>query len=197
MPCDEPIGHDIYNRRIVSQKSSHDTLILEVSFVHNCAAELEAELKATNDSLFINLENVSEVYAACNCSYSMFFMLTEVQDSCFKLFVDSTAYKFSKSKYINFPPNKINKKLLKNKTNSDGKKIGYWKIKTKYGVIISYYGDGSTFNNYSLWRKKLNKKNEVVSVSILKITPDPMESYHMILERDSYLKIISEIEANL
>ena len=194
LPCNKTIGQDIYNRRIISQKLSHDTLYLEVGFVHNCAAILESELNVSNDSLFLNLENVSEAYAACNCCYTMLFILIDVPNSSYKLFIDSAEYKFAKSKYIDFPPREIPKKLLKNKTNDEGKKIGYWKIKTKHGFLISYYGDGSTLNNSALWIKKLNTKNEVASVSILRITPDVKESYNAVLDKDFYLKILAEIE---
>jgi hypothetical protein len=194
LPCNETIGQDLYNRRIISQKLSHDTLFLEVGFVHNCAAILKSELKVNNNSLFLNLENVSEAYEACNCCYTMLFTIIDVPNSSYKLFIDSTEYKLSKSKYIDFPPREISKKLLKNETNAEGKKIGYWKIKTQHGFTISYYGDGSAYNNRSLWKKEYKTKNELVSVSILRIRPDVIESYNAEIDKDFYLKIIAEIE---
>ena len=196
MPCKDAIGHNIYRNRIISEKRSGDSLIFEIGFVDNCAAELAPALTSRNDTLFLELPNISEAYAACNCCFTMLFYISDVADRPYKLFVDSMEFAYSKSRYIDFPPNeKIPEKQLKNQRNATGKRIGYWKVENKYGYTISYYGDGSTPNNSSIWRKSFNSENKLEEFSMLKITPDITESFHMFFGAEEYLKIIAEIEA--
>lgn len=196
LPCKQAIGHNIYRNRIISEERSGDSLVLEIGFVHNCSAVFAPALTSRNDSLFIELPNISEVYAACDCCFSMLFYISGMADRPYTLFVDSTEFVYSKYRYIDFPPNeKIPENQLKNERNMAGKRIGYWKVEFEKRYSISYYGDGSTPNNLSIWRKSFNAENKLEGFSMLKITPDITESFHMSFDAEEYLRILAEIEA--
>ncbi len=198
LPCKEAIGHNIYQNRIISQIRSGDTLLLEIEFIANCAVELSPTLSSRNDTLFLELTNVSEIYAACDCCYNMLLSIFDPSGKSYKLFVDETEFPYSKSRYIDFPPREIPKKLLKNKTDKEGKRIGYWKTETKNGYSIAYFGNGSTYKNHPVWRKNFNAANELTGVNIFKVARDgTMEIYYMVVETEEYLRIITEIEAGL
>lgn len=198
LPCQEAIGHNIYKDRIISQTCSGDTLLLEIGFTQNCAAELSPSLTSRNDTLFLELSNISEIYAACNCCYTMLLFILDTSGHAYKLFVNETEFPYSKSRYIDFPPREVSKKLLKNETNPNGQKIGYWKTETKNGYSISYFGNGSTYKNHPVWRKSFNSKGELREVGIFKVALDETnEIYYMVIEVEEYLKVITEIEAGL
>jgi hypothetical protein len=192
LPCNN-YAENIYRKRIASQRLSHDTLYLEINFEANCSADLERSLRSISDSLFIDLEDVTEIHAACNCCYSMLFTITGIQDSKYKLFVNNREFKFSKSKYIDVPPRNIPKKLLKNELTADSLKVGYWKIKGKKGnYYIAFYGNGSSKNNYPIWIKYYNKKKEVTDVSV---KSEEEEDYSIGINPRMYEEILKEKEA--
>ncbi len=197
LPCKGEIGSNIYRDRIISQTRFGDSLLLEIGFIANCAVEFSPVLTSKSDTLFLELTNVSEAYAMCDCCYNMLFYILDTTDySSHKLFVNQKEFKLSKSRYIDFPTNeKISRKLLKNETNAQGLKVGYWGHKTKHGYYIYYYGDGSVVKNYAVWEKFFNDKKELETVSILLITPDITESYYVTLGKKHYLEIVAEIEA--
>lgn len=198
LPCKEAIGHNIYKDRIISQTCSGDTLLLEIGFTQNCAAELSPALTSHNDTLFLELPNISEAYSACDCCYTMLLSIFDTSGHAFKLFVNETEFPYSKSRYIDFPPREVSKKLLKNETNPNGQKTGYWKTETKNGYAISYFGDGSTYKNHPVWRKSFNSENELTGINIFKVALDETnEIYSMAFDAEEYLKIITEIEAGL
>lgn len=198
LPCKEAIGHNIYKDRIISQTCSGDTLLLEIGFTQNCAAELSPALTSHNDTLFLELPNISEAYAACDCCYTMLLSILDTSGHAFKLFVNETEFPYSKSRYIDFPPREVSKKLLKNETNPNGQKIGYWKTETKNGYTISYFGNGSTYKNHPVWRKSFNSEDELTGINIFKVALDETnEIYSMAFDVEEYLKVITEIEAGL
>ena len=199
LPCNEIVGHHLYRNRIISQTKSGDSLILEIGFIANCAIEFSPTLSSRNDTLFLDLTNISEIYAACDCCYNMLFYIADTTDnSSYNLLVNKEEFKFSKSRYIDFPPREVSKKLLKNQTNKEGKRIGYWKVKTKNGYYIAYYDNGSTYQNHPVWKKGFNSKNELTGVGIFKVAKDGTnEIYYTVVETEEYLSIIAEIEAGL
>ncbi len=198
LPCKEAIGSNIYKDRIISQTRSGDSLFLEIGFTHNCAAEFSPSLTSRHDTLFLELPNISEASAGCTCCFTLLLSVFDTSGKSYKLFVDETEFPYSKSRYIDFPPREIPKKLLKNKTDKEGKRIGYWKVETKNGYSIYYFGDGSTYKNHAVWRKNFNSANELTGVHIFKVARDgTMEIYYMVIETEKYLEIITEIEAGL
>lgn len=166
LPCNN-YWEDIYRERIAIQKFSNDTLYLEINFKANCSADLNPVFKSISDSLFIDLKNISEIYAACDCCYSMLFTITNISNTSYRLFVNNQEFTYSKSKYLAVPPRNIPKELLKNEFTADGSKIGYWKTKVDNGnYYIEYYGDRPSKDQYPLWIKSFNKKGEVTSITV-------------------------------
>ena len=197
LPCNN-YADDIYRERISSQRLSNDTLYLEIDFIHNCSVELAPEMQAKGDSLFINLKNVSEVYAACICCYSMLLTIAEMKDSSYNLIINDTPFLFSRSKYIDVPPGNIPKKELKNQISKNGLRIGYWKIKNKLqpgSYHISYYGFEPDSVNHPLWIKSFNKKNELISVSVQIIKPT--DRYMIYIDLKKYEEILLEKQISL
>lgn len=191
LPCSN-YWEDIYRERIASQRFSQDTLYLEVNLSANCAARFKSALKSTNDSLFIELKNISEIYDACNCCYTMLFTLTEMQDSIFTLFIDRQEFRFSKSRYIDVPPRNIPKELLRNKLTKDGLKVGYWKIKGHNGNYYHvFYGDDPSQDDNPLWVKSFNKKGELTSISVR--AGKPTDHYSIYVNLRKYEEILKEI----
>ncbi|MGV3609842.1 MAG: hypothetical protein ACO1N0_02765 [Fluviicola sp.] len=193
LPC-HAIGEVTLRERIASQTFSHDTLYLEINFTHNCDIDLEPSLHAGNDSLFIDLKNVSNIYAACNCCYSMVFTIAGVTDSSYKIFVNDREFHFSKSRYVDVPPRNIPKEWCKNEINSEGLKIGYWKtrIKKTGNTHLFYYGDGSKKDNPILWGKVYSKKGVLTSVAIT--IEEGSESYLYDIGLRMYEQILQENE---
>lgn len=197
LPCHN-YAEDIYRERISSQKLSNDTLYLEIDLIHNCSAQLEPEMHTNGDSLFINLKNVSDVYATCICCYSMLLTITEMENSTYNLIIDSTQFLFSSSKYIDVPPRNIPKKELKNQISKNGLRIGYWKNKSKIqpgSYYISYYGAEPDSINHPLWIKSFNKKNELISVSVEIIKPT--DRYMIYIDLKKYEEILLEKQITL
>ena len=167
LPC-YAMGEVIFKERIASQRMSQDTLFLEVNLSAYCDVDLKATLQSSHDSLFIDLKNVAEVFSICDCCYTMLFTITEVQNPSFTLFINNKKFKFSKSRYADFPPLQIPENLVKNESDASGKKIGYWGIKTKNGnYYLCYYGDGTSPDNEPLWKKCFSKKNQLDYVEVL------------------------------
>jgi|GEM_PF-3145518 len=193
LPC-SIYWEDIYRERIASQRFSHDTLYLEVNLSANCAVQFKPTLKSSNDSLFIELKNTSEIYDACNCCYTMLFTITGVQNSSFKLFINNKEFIFSKSKYIDIPPRNIPKELLKNEFTIDSLKKGYWKIEgIKGNYHIVFFGNEPSKENEPIWIKSFNKKGELTSVSVA--AEKPTDHYSIGINLRMYEQILNEIAA--
>ncbi|WP_341905006.1 hypothetical protein [Fluviicola taffensis] len=190
LPC-YAFGEVIFKERIASQRFSYDTLYLEINLSANCAAQFKSTLKSTNDSLFIELKNISEIYDACDCCYTMLFTITEMQDSIFKLFIDQQEFRFSKSKYIDVPPRNIPKELFKNELTKDGLKVGYWKIKGQNGNYYNvFYGNDPNQDDNPLWVKSFNKKGELTSISVR--AGKPTDHYSINVNLRKYEEILNE-----
>lgn len=193
LPC-HAIGEVTLRERIASQMVSQDTLYLEINFSDNCDVDLKPIFHSGKDSLFIDLKNVSDIYAACDCCYSMLFTIAGVPDSSFTLILNNKELKFSKSQYIDVPPRTIPKEWCKNEVNSDGLKIGYWKTRSKKtgNTYIFYYGDGSKRGNPVLWGKVYSKKGRLTSVSVT--IEEGSESYLYDIGLRMYEQILQENE---
>lgn len=169
LPCKEPVGNtQFFNQGILSQKSENETFRIQIGLIDNCSFELQPSASIENDTLKINLENISKTTVFCGCYFKVDLVLSEVKDSFNVILVNNEPVTSIKSKYIDFPPNDpIHKKWVKNKSDSRGNKIGYWRIREKSGFYyISYFGDGSFFENTPLWTKYFSNKNELFSLRI-------------------------------
>ena len=189
LPCSN-YWEDTYKERIASQRFSHDTLYLEISIKANCDVDLKPTIQSKRDSLFIDLKNVSQVYALCECCYTMLFTITGVQNPSFTLFVNNKEFRFCQSKYISVPPRNIPKELLKNELTIEDLKKGYWKTKLDHGNYdIEYYGSEPSKDRYPLWSKAFNKKGELTAVTI------SIEGYLIDVSPRMYEEILKEQEA--
>ncbi len=169
LPCNEPIGNtQILNQGILAQKWENDTFQIQIGFIDNCSFELKPSALIKNDTLKLNLENVSGTMAFCGCYFKVNLALSEITDSFNVVVVNNQPFKSIKSKYTDFPPNEpIPKKWVKNKLDNKGNKIGYWRIKGINGFYyISYFGDGSFPGNGPLWTKCFSNNNKLFSLEL-------------------------------
>lgn len=169
LPCHEPIGNSqIFNQGILFQKLENDTLRIKIGLIENCSFELKPSAFIKNDTLKLNLENVSETMAFCGCYFKVDLCLSEIKDSFKLVVVNNRPFESIKSKYVDFPPNDpIPKKWFTNQSDEKGNKIGYWRIKgiNKF-YYISYFGDGSFPGNEPFWIKCFSKNNELFSLEL-------------------------------
>jgi len=191
--CKDPIVYfQIIHNRLISQKIQGDSLTFTIGFTHNCAFDpKEPVFSLKNDSLYLQTNGLSESYAACECYFTMNFTLAEMADTIKTLIVDQQPLIRVKSKYIDFPKDEpIAKKLIKNKTDKQGRKVGYWIYRNQYGVYsIANYGDGSNYKNHFLWKKTfLDTTKELMSIDLY--CP---ENTLISIDKPQYVKILSEI----
>lgn len=190
LPCNH-FSEDVFRERIASQRFSQDTLYLELNFSANCDADLKPTLKSVSDSLFIDLKDISQIHAACNCCYSMLFTIAGISNPSYTLFVNNREFTFSKSRYIDVPPQTIPKELLRNELTADGLKVGYWKIKgQKDSYHHVFYGNKPLKDNQPLWIKSFNRKGELTSVGVSIVKPS--ETYSIDIPITLYEHILKE-----
>lgn len=188
-PC-QAIGESIYKERIASQRLVADTLYLEVDLMLNCSVRPEIKLRTNGDSLLIDLENTSEIYAACDCYYPMQFIISDsYKDRNYLLFINRKAITFSHSRFIDLPPLKITEASLKNETDASGDKIGYWLFQAKSGNrYIEFYDKKSSGETFPVWTVCYSPKNEILSVEV-----SCYDGKHS-LTADEYYRLIQKIE---
>jgi hypothetical protein len=189
LPCEETIGLNFYKNRLITKSHSHDTLYLHVGFVDNCEILYKGNLENKKDSMFLNFENISEGYMACNCLFFMDIVISEVSDTSRCIYINNEEYLFSK-KYVDLPPETIRKKDIKNRIDQNGLKIGLWKNTSKSGSYsIAFYEKG-----IASWRKSYNSNGKLTGVQILFQFEDeatnysigPEEYEKMLRENDDY-----------
>ncbi|WP_341905003.1 hypothetical protein [Fluviicola taffensis] len=191
--CKDPIVYfQIIHNRLISQKIQGDTLTFSIGFTHNCSFDSkEPVFSLKNDSLYLQTNGLSESYAACECYFTMNFILAGMADTIKTMVVDERPLIRSKSKYIDFPKDEpIPKKGIKNKTDKEGRKVGYWIYRNQYGVYsIANYGDGSNYKNHFLWKKTfLDTTKELMSIDLY-CPKDTLIS----INKPQYVKILNEI----
>lgn len=146
----------IYINRLVQKTVLNDTLYLDIGIVRNCALETKVELSKSQDSLFIKIQNISDIWTACICCFELNIVATGITDTNFVLmlekerikFIDENGEKLPKkyteiktysNKFI-FPEiGEIMDSESENQFYNDSLKVGYW----------SYYYEGT---------KRLNRK---------------------------------------
>lgn len=192
-PCKEPLGNTLlYQQGVFSNSTSNDSTLLKIGFVHNCGSSLKPQVISRGDTLFLMLENTSDIYTSCDCYFKMDLIFAHTPTPFRAVVIDQRVSTLIQSKYIDFPPNeRIPKKQIRNKTNEKGLKTGYWRIKGTRGFYyISNYGDGNTFENTPLWIKCYSDKNELIS---FELATGPNEGYSLAPKQyELILKEISE-----
>lgn len=83
--CDKNSIPDYVRNRIVSKEITNDTLYLTVGFTGNCSMRIQPQLIASNDTLFLTLTNISDIFATCDCCYELGLIVTEIPNKNFTL----------------------------------------------------------------------------------------------------------------
>ena len=68
----------------IQKQTINDTLLLQLGLVRNCEFQTRPKLSLSGDSLHIELENSSELYAACECYFDLTIRAVGITDSAFK-----------------------------------------------------------------------------------------------------------------
>ncbi|MEY5002054.1 MAG: hypothetical protein RLZZ211_2090 [Bacteroidota bacterium] len=69
---------------LISKQTINDTLLLQLGLVRNCEFQTSPKLSMRHDTLFVELENSSERYAACECYFELTIRSVGITDSAFK-----------------------------------------------------------------------------------------------------------------
>jgi hypothetical protein len=68
----------------IQKQTINDTLLLQLGLVRNCEFQTRPKLSLSGDALHIELENSSELYAACECYFELTIRAVGITDSAFK-----------------------------------------------------------------------------------------------------------------
>lgn len=68
----------------IQKQTINDTLLLQLGLVRNCEFQTRPKLSLSGDALHIELENNSEIYAACECYFDLTIRAVGITDSAFK-----------------------------------------------------------------------------------------------------------------
>lgn len=165
--CDSDSFVDLIRRRIVSKKVENDTLNLRIGFNENCCIEPKPVIRKSNDTLFLNIENTSNTYCACDCCYEMELKIANVDDTNFVLIWDG--YKVNtQSKYPKLPHEyNIDSNTPTNRFNKDNIKVGLWIEQKESGRKYEiYYYEEPTNKEIVKWVRQYNNDGELQEVTI-------------------------------
>ena len=130
--------------RIVSKKLENDTLKLSIGFSENCCFSPQPIVNLKKDTLYIEIDNISNRLCGCECCFKLEMSITNIQDTSIfvvykknvtilkdKEFQDSMTFQeltFSNNQF-EFPTmNEFKSYTPNNVTNETGIKIGLWRI---------------------------------------------------------------------
>jgi hypothetical protein len=68
----------------IQMQTINDTLLLQLGLVRNCEFQTSPKLSLSGDALQIELENSSELYAACECYFDLTIRAVGIADNAFK-----------------------------------------------------------------------------------------------------------------
>jgi hypothetical protein len=68
----------------IQKQTINDTLLLQLGLVRNCEFQTSPKLSMRQDTLFVELENSSERFAACECYFELNIRAVGITDSAFK-----------------------------------------------------------------------------------------------------------------
>jgi hypothetical protein len=68
----------------IQKQTINDTLLLQLGLVRNCEFQTSPKLSLSGDALQIELENSSELYAACECYFDLTIRAVGITDNAFK-----------------------------------------------------------------------------------------------------------------
>lgn len=159
----------IYRNRLINKSVINDTLNLHIGVVRNCEFDPKIELFQKGDSLVLQIENTSELWAACVCCYELFIKATGIKDTNFVLMREYEMHNDDESEGVKkqkgyaeikhypnkfiFPTmNEIMDSVSENRYHNDSLKVGYWsnyyegtdKLKSKALYFINSRGQAQT-----------------------------------------------------
>lgn len=211
-PCDTGSHPEyIYPNRLISKNLDHDTLHFDIGLVRNCSFEPEITLEQRNDSLIVQIENVSDISMACLCCYTLsvsaiglkdtnFILVNQyieedISDTGFEYWTAYTEIKKYPNKFI-FPSlSEIESAKPLNKMTIDSLKVGTWHfIDTTTNSLkaksLFYIDDMGT--SRAKWYVIYNEEGEIIEVCGLTGIDSKGVSNINCLEIEQYLKL--EIE---
>jgi hypothetical protein len=184
--CDNNSFPEYIRNRIVSKELNNDTLKLSIGFTVNCCLSPKPVINHINDTLYIEIENVSKMYCACECCFELNFILKDKFDSALvvvykkketiikdKEFQDSMTYQvlsYSNNKFLFPTMEEINSHQISNKLNEFGCRIGLWRIENDNLIIADiYYSETATDKQIIEWSVLYDSKgliNEICSYNV-------------------------------
>ncbi len=84
-PCNMDVDTEHIQNRIISKEFTADTLHLSIGFAENCCISPKPVLTANADTLFLEIQNVSEDICACQCCFQIDITATEIKHQNFVL----------------------------------------------------------------------------------------------------------------
>jgi hypothetical protein len=166
--CDSYSNVDLVRRRIVSKVINNDTLTLRIGFVENCCLYPKPETSRSNDTLFLSMENVSDVHCACDCCFEMDIKVFNTSDTNFVLMWGD--YELNQqSKYPKLPHEyHIDENTPINKLNGDSLKIGLWyEYRESTGrKCETYYDLNPNEKSNPLWTRVYDQNGGLIEIAI-------------------------------
>lgn len=166
--CDSDSYVELVRRRIVSKTVNEDTLSLKLGFVENCCLNPKPTINKSNDTLFLSMENVSELFCGCACSFEIEVKVSSVSDTNFVLMWGKYAVK-TQSKYPKLPHEyQFDENTPVNELNKDSLKIGLWyeyRESTGHKHEI-YYDLNPSEKSVDLWTRVYDSTGELIQIAI-------------------------------
>lgn len=172
----------MYQNRLISKEIINDTLNLQIGIVRNCEFFPEIKVEYNSDSLVLDIQNSSELYAACECCFEMNIQLVGIPDTNFTLYNVFEATDFNKSdgfiewteirkmryhqsKYVLPTPEQIKNFAAKNKLNENGLKVGPWEIVGESGrKYKAFFAIDDSGRSRAKWSIAYDEKGELTEV---------------------------------
>jgi hypothetical protein len=181
--CHNETAADHIKNRLIEKGMSGDTAIISIGLIQNCDVLPEFHLRLDQDTLFLTIENKSNIRAACECCFEFTIKASGIKDTNFILVynypkivisengfseeVESQILNIHENKYI-FPTlNEINENSKSNQLNSDSLRVGIWDTYFDSTAIIrnkAYYFVDSNGQNRLKWIVYYDEQGEMVKV---------------------------------
>lgn len=168
--CDSDSYVELMRRRIVSKEIKGDTLTLKLGFTENCCLSPKPTIQSSNDTLFLSMENVSDLYCACDCCFEMETIVLNVKDTNFVLMWGEYEVK-TQSKYPKLPHEYIiDENTPINKLNSDSLKVGLWNkyVESSGRKYEIFYDLNPTEKAIILWTRVYDKNGKLLEIGVKK-----------------------------
>lgn len=157
--CSEKSYPEYIRSRVIRKEIENDTLELRLGLVLNCCIDPEIILSLKNDSLFVQIDNVSDILCMCECCFEIEITATGFASSTFQVVykkpefnINSEDFETIYSEYpleansrkYAFPsPDELElheeRKVEMNQLTEDSLKIGLWEIPKDRHSYLTFY----------------------------------------------------------